>query len=64
MKLSDAFEYFDKRNDGIITFEEAGKGGAFHVVQGGDDVAADERGRSEPDRFQHHHRRSEASQAF
>ncbi|KAK8791666.1 hypothetical protein WA588_001977, partial [Blastocystis sp. NMH] len=22
MKLSDAFEYFDKRNDGIITFEE------------------------------------------
>lgn len=22
MKLSDAFEYFDRRNDGVITFEE------------------------------------------
>ena len=22
MKLSDAFEYFDKHNDGVITFEE------------------------------------------
>lgn len=26
MKLGDAFEYFDKRHDGVISFEEVGVG--------------------------------------
>lgn len=25
MKLGDAFEYFDKSNDGMITFEDVGE---------------------------------------
>ena len=28
MKLGDAFEYFDKSNDGMITFEDVGERGA------------------------------------
>ena len=34
MKLSDAFEYFDTHNNGIITFDEVGRGSLFSLVPG------------------------------